>query len=202
MQTTFVLASLAGSALAGHVLNAAPILKRDLESLQPRQTDSSGSDTGACESAALDLLTSLPTPGPKIQSDAINNPQTGDPCSFSTPSSLSSDYSSYSEDLMSWYSDHKDDLQSVFSACSDLASLGGDVIDVCSTELPDGLGGSEATKTTDSSSSESTSEDSDSSSNTASSEDDNSTETSTGGAPRATGMAVAGLAAGIMAAVL
>src|SRR5688572_33465111 len=99
MQTTFVLASLAGSALAGHVLNAAPILKRDLESLQPRQTDSSGSDTGACESAALDLLTSLPTPRPPTQSAATNHPQTADPRSLRTPSSLSSHYSRSSADL-------------------------------------------------------------------------------------------------------
>ncbi|KAK0386000.1 hypothetical protein NLU13_5837 [Sarocladium strictum] len=212
MQTAFILASLAGSALAGHVLNAAPILKRDLEALQPRQTDSAGgsSNIEACQSAALDLLTSLPTPPPEIQSDAVNNAQTGDPCSFSTPSSLSAEYSSYSEKLMSWYSGHEDSIKSVADKCSDLASLGGDLLDVCSTQLPDGLGGSAATKTTDGDSKEtkasgaSTQETSSSGSgsSSASASQANNTQTSTGGAARATGMAVAGLAAGIMAAVL
>jgi hypothetical protein len=209
MQTTLLLATLASSALASHVLNAAPAFKRDLQAIAPRQTDSSGVGglTEECQSAALDLLQTLPTPAPKIQSDIIANPQTGDPCSFSTPSSLSKEYASYSSELMSWYSDKEKDISSAISACSDLASLGGDMLNVCSTEVPEGLAGSEATKTSDESSSETSTEESSNETSGSSSEDNTSasdeeaSETSTGGAARETGMAVAAIAA-VVAAVL
>jgi hypothetical protein len=210
MQTTFLLATLASSALASHVLNAAPAFKRDLQAIAPRQTDGAGVGglTEECQSAALDLLQTLPTPAPKIQSDIIANPQTGDPCSFSTPSSLSKEYASYSSELMSWYSDKEKDISSAISACSDLASLGGDMLNVCSTEVPEGLAGSEATKTSDESSSETSTEESSNETSGSSSGNDNTSasneeasETSTGGAARETGMAVAAIAA-VVAAVL
>ncbi|KAH8172245.1 hypothetical protein LIA77_09013 [Sarocladium implicatum] len=193
MQTTFILATLAGSVMASHVLHAAPALKRDLEAIQARATDTPDiSDiSDECRTAALDLVKTIPTPGPKIQSDALKNPQTGDPCDFSTPSSLSSEYSSYSEELVSWLSGHTAEVSSAYAACSDIADLGGDALAVCSTEIPE-LAGS-ATEGADSSS-----KTSDSSSDDKDKDGDN----STGAAPRATGMAMAAVAAGVFAAVL
>lgn len=204
MQTTFVLATLASSALASHILHAAPALKRDLENIQARATDTPEIPdiSDACRTAALDLIKTIPTPGPKIQSDAINNPQTGDPCDFSTPSSLSSEYSSYSEELVSWYSDHTADVSSAYEACSEIASLGGDALSVCSTDIPDMVAsptstGAGSAQTPGSNGSSSGSNDDDDQSND--DEDDNN---STAAAPRATGMAMAAVAAGVFAAVL
>jgi hypothetical protein len=86
-----------------------------------------------CATAALGLISSLPTPPPAIVSDAITNPQTN-PCSFSAPSSLSSDYSRYSSELLSWASANEDELASVISECPQISSYAS-MVPICSTEL-------------------------------------------------------------------
>ncbi|KAF7554248.1 hypothetical protein G7046_g6868 [Stylonectria norvegica] len=87
-------------------------MKRDL--LEARQTDSS--DITACTSALLDVYSSVPTPPAAIVDDIEKHPQT-DPCSFSTPASLSKQYASYSSEVMSWYSKNEDKISSALSEC-------------------------------------------------------------------------------------
>lgn len=120
---SIVIASLLATAVSANVnFMANPIMKRG--ALEPRQTGlpSLGDITPECQSAVLDLAQGIPTPAPEIVSDLLENPQT-DPCSFSTPASLSAEYSSYSADIMSWYGENSGDIMSAIKECPELAQF-------------------------------------------------------------------------------
>ncbi|KAJ4136480.1 hypothetical protein NW768_004093 [Fusarium equiseti] len=120
---SIVIASLLATAVSANVnFMANPIMKR--AALEPRQTGlpSLGDITPECQSAVLDLAKGVPTPAPEIVSDLLENPQT-DPCDFSTPASLSSEYSSYSADIVSWYAKNSEDIMSAVKECPELAQF-------------------------------------------------------------------------------
>jgi hypothetical protein len=216
MQTTFILATLAGSALA-NINMAHPMLKRSVNDLAPRQTDSGIPDISPeCQTAVLDVVKTLPTPPPEILSEEMKNPQqVTDPCKFTTPASLSDEYASYSSELLDWYNDNSKSLSSIFSLCSDLTAAAGDLVAFCSTDadVPTLIGGAGgATKTSGSSDAEETSSDSEktaseaekptgTSTDDSSSNEESTSSTSTGGAARETGFAIAALAAVVAAAL-
>lgn len=118
-----VIASLLATAVSANVnFMANPIMKR--AAIEPRQTGlpSLGDITPECQSAVLDLAQGVPTPAPEIVSDLLENPQT-DPCDFSTPASLSAEYSSYSADIISWYAKNSEDIMSAVKECPELAQF-------------------------------------------------------------------------------
>lgn len=117
-------------------------MKREI--LQPRQTDVTGGISTECQTALLEVYSSLPSPPPEILSDAIENPQT-DPCSFSTPASLSEEYASYQSEVLSWYSENEDEIQSVLEECPILSQYA-TMVPVCPTDLG-GAGGGSSTGT-------------------------------------------------------
>lgn len=118
-------------------------MKREV--LQPRQTDVTGGISTECQTALLEVYSSLPSPPPEILSDAIENPQT-DPCSFSTPASLADEYSSYSAEVVSWYAENEDEINSVLEACPILSQYA-TMVPVCPTDLGGAGGGAGASST-------------------------------------------------------
>jgi hypothetical protein len=108
---------------------AHPIMKRG--ALEARQTGlpSLGDISEECQSAVLDLAQGIPTPAPEIVSDLLENPQT-DPCSFSTPASLSSEYEAYSSSILSWYGKNQDDIMSAVKECPELSQFAS-LVPVC-----------------------------------------------------------------------
>ena len=134
---TAVLATAASANFMAHAE-----MKREL--LQPRATatDSSDGISTECQTALLDIYSSLPSPPPEIVSDAVEHPQT-DPCSFSTPASLSKEYASYSSEVVAWYSSNQGEIQSVLSECPILSQYA-TMVPVCETGA---AGGAVATAT-------------------------------------------------------
>ncbi|RGP76440.1 infection structure specific [Fusarium longipes] len=120
---SILIASLLATAVSANVnFMAHPIMKRG--ALEARQTGlpSLGDISEECQSAVLDLAQGIPTPAPEIVSDLLENPQT-DPCSFSTPASLSSEYGAYSSSILSWYGKNQDGIMSAVKECPELAQF-------------------------------------------------------------------------------
>ncbi|KAK2688577.1 uncharacterized protein FRV6_06670 [Fusarium oxysporum] len=141
---SIILTSLLATAVSANFM-AHPLMKRDL--LAPRATAPAvGGITGECQTAILDVYKTLPTPPPAIVSDLTKNPQT-DPCSFSTPASLSKDYASYSSQILSWYSKNEDEIKSALSECPELSQYA-TAVPVCATAALGGKGGSGDATTT------------------------------------------------------
>ncbi|KAL6913722.1 hypothetical protein ACHAPO_002179 [Fusarium lateritium] len=138
---SIVIASLLATAVSANVnFMANPIMKRG--ALEARQTGlpSLGDISEECQSAVLDIAQSVPTPAPEIVSDLLENPQT-DPCSFSTPASLSSEYGAYSSSIIAWYAKNQDDIMSAVKECPELAELAS-LVPVCeasATAVPSSL---------------------------------------------------------------
>lgn len=191
MQPQYLVVTFAAMAVASHNIMALPQVKREV--LQPRQTLSIPDISSECQSAALDVIGSIPTPPPALVSDVAENPQT-DPCStYEAPSSLSSDYASYSSEVISWYSSHESDLVSALSACPELSSYAS-LLPVCSTAYSGALSSIAAQTTGTATSSTAT--------NTPGAAGD-STSTTDNAAPRETGMALAAMAGfGLFAAAM
>lgn len=151
MQSKLILAFAAAASAQNFMAN--PLVRRNIDAsnLQPRQTlDADALDglSDDCQSAVMDIAQSIPTPPPAVLSDALENPQT-DACSLSVPSSLSSAYSSYEQQLSSWIGDNIEELVSVVGECPELASLTS-LVPVCSTDAGALLGGdTSATATAD-----------------------------------------------------
>ncbi|KAG8669412.1 hypothetical protein FPOAC2_08740 [Fusarium poae] len=127
---SIVIASLLATAVSANVnFMANPIMKRG--ALEARQTGlpSLGDISEECQSAVLDIAQGVPTPAPEIVSDLLENPQT-DPCSFSTPASLSSEYGAYSSSIIAWYAKNQDDIMSAVKECPELAELAS-LVPVC-----------------------------------------------------------------------
>ncbi|KLO98284.1 Uncharacterized protein Y057_13426 [Fusarium fujikuroi] len=70
-----------------------------------------------------------------------------DPCSFSTPASLSKDYASYSSQILSWYSKNEDEIKSALSECPELSQYA-TAVPVCATAALGGKGGGSEDATT------------------------------------------------------
>lgn len=139
MHSQLVIAALAASVSAsanlfpGHVA-----IRRDL--LVARQTDSATpSATGGlsdteCQASLLAIATELPIP----DGDLLDweQQQTGtDPCSVTeVPASLSSEYTSYTNAVLSWYSESSSELYAALSACPQYAGAVSEVA-VCTSDL-------------------------------------------------------------------
>ncbi|CEI69338.1 hypothetical protein FVEN_g3921 [Fusarium venenatum] len=138
---SIVIASLLATAVSANVnFMANPIMKRG--ALEARQTGlpSLGDISEECQSAVIDIAQGVPTPAPEIVSDLLENPQT-DPCSFSTPASLSSEYGAYSSSIIAWYAKNQDDIMSAVKECPELAELAS-LVPVCeasATAVPSSL---------------------------------------------------------------
>ncbi|KAJ4313775.1 hypothetical protein N0V84_009236 [Fusarium piperis] len=145
MQSKIVLVSLLASAVSaqGNFM-AHPQMKRDL--LAPRATDSVAGLDKECQEAIMEVYKTLPTPAPEIVKDLTEHPQT-DPCSFSTPASLSKEYASYSSEILGWYSKNEAEIKSALEECPALSKYA-DAVPICATGGA-GAGGAktEATKT-------------------------------------------------------
>ncbi|KAF7550632.1 hypothetical protein G7Z17_g5574 [Cylindrodendrum hubeiense] len=200
MQSKILLTTLLASAASANMnFMAHPNMKRELEA---RATATSGALSEECASALQEVYTDIPTPPAAIISDILSQTQT-DPCKFTTPASLSKQYSSYSEEVVSWYDDHSDDIESIYSECPALSAYATGSVDACET-------GSSGSSSDDSDSDSNTSDaaatasatgtsGADSASSTKSSTDS----TATGGASRQSGMAIAAVAvAGFVVALL
>lgn len=154
--STLVLATLAATVSA-----TLPLHKRYVEA---RQTDTptssadfpsaSASDDAACISAGNDietLLAAAPTVPADLESYAATatDLSTEDPCSYSFPSSLASEWSSFSSEYYSWFSASATaELSSALAACGtsvDLSDFG-----LCSTaaDVASATGASAAATTT------------------------------------------------------
>lgn len=129
MYSQFVIAALAATASAstnlfpGHVA-----IRRDL--LIARQTtDSGAAPTGTsgglsdseCQASLLSIATELPIPSGDLLEWEQSQAGT-DPCSVtSVPAALSSEYSSYTDAVLSWYSESSSELIAAISACPQYA---------------------------------------------------------------------------------
>ncbi|RSL97816.1 hypothetical protein CDV31_012882 [Fusarium ambrosium] len=143
MQSKIVLVSLLASAVSaqGNFM-AHPQMKRDL--LAPRATDSVAGLDKECQEAIMEVYKTLPTPAPEIVKDLTEHPQT-DPCSFSTPASLSKEYASYSSEVLGWYSKNEAEIKSALEECPALSKYA-NAVPICSDAA--GAGSAKATEAT------------------------------------------------------
>ncbi|KAL4722980.1 hypothetical protein ACLX1H_010220 [Fusarium chlamydosporum] len=135
---SIIVASLLATAVSANVnFMANPIMKR--AALEPRATDAAIPDlsdiSGECQTAILGLAKGIPTPAPEIMSDLLEHPQT-DPCDFSTPASLSSEYKAYSSEIISWYGKNVDGIMSAVKECPEIASLAS-MVPICEATATD-----------------------------------------------------------------
>ncbi|KAJ4142022.1 hypothetical protein NW754_014812 [Fusarium falciforme] len=144
MQSKIVLVSLLASAVSaqGNFM-AHPQMKRDL--LAPRATDSVAGLDKECQEAIMEVYKTLPTPAPEIVKDLTEHPQTN-PCSFSTPASLSKEYASYSSEVLGWYSKNEAEIKSALEECPALSKYA-NAVPICSDAAAAGGDKAEATKT-------------------------------------------------------
>lgn len=223
-----IVAALAASAAAFDPDEALahPQMKRAL--LEPRQTGLGGALGGlsdlspSCTSALLGLYTSLPTPPANLGQALRGNGGGGggngggggggnNPCSANLPSSLSSDFSSYSSDVRSWFDDNSAEVSSVFSSCSQISRYES-LLPVCVSSFIGGAaaGGNSASATATATTTDTSSGGSGASSSSTGSSGSESTSGSAGGsdssgagASREAGAAVMALVAvGVFAAAL
>lgn len=158
MYSQLLVAALAASVSANLVVPGHLPMRRELQNLA-RQTGSAASPSGtatsddACEGLALSLAASLPTAAPALESYEATYAAT-DPCSYSVPSSLSSDYSVYTDAFLSWYSASSAAVFSILSECPEYADEAATAIEVCSTAT--GLAAAGTTAASSGSASEST----------------------------------------------
>lgn len=117
-------------ASANHIAHPAHV-NRDLV---PRQTDALAG--AACASDLLSIAASIPTPpAALLQGDFAT---VTDPCSYSVPSSIASDFSAYSSELLSWASVNEPKLSAVISKCPEIAPQIAEASNslLCSTDPP------------------------------------------------------------------
>ncbi|PHH78123.1 hypothetical protein CDD82_3196 [Ophiocordyceps australis] len=132
---TLLLGLSASASAAVNFMAAMPHVRS--AALAPRQTGSQSMPPSECLSAAQEVLTTFPTPPAEIQSELIKLPQS-DPCSFKTPSSLSSQFAQFSSDVVEWMSMNQEKLND----CPALASF--NTIATC-TKAREGSNAADAT---------------------------------------------------------
>ncbi|KAK2614576.1 hypothetical protein N8I77_001387 [Diaporthe amygdali] len=139
MHSQLVIAALAAS-VSANIFPAHVPIRRDL--LVARQTDSStspsatsgGSSDEECQAELLSIATALPIPDDDLLNWEESQTDT-DPCSITdVPSSLTSQYSSYTDAVLSWYSASSSELLSALSACPQYADAASEV-QVCTSSL-------------------------------------------------------------------
>lgn len=139
---TFTLTALATLAhgAANHIAHPAHV-NRDLV---PRQTDALAG--AACAADLLSIAASIPTPPAALLEGDFAT--ITDPCSYTVPSSIASDYSVYSSQLLSWASVNEPKLSAAISKCPELAPQIAEASNslLCSTNPPV-LGGAVPTAT-------------------------------------------------------
>lgn len=81
--------------------------------VQPRQTD----DSTACDSAAEDIESTMPTPASDLYDFFYTSTGTGS-C-LSIPTSLTSEWNDYTSSEDAWYSASSDELSSFLDQCTD-----------------------------------------------------------------------------------
>ncbi|KAG6367015.1 hypothetical protein INS49_001197 [Diaporthe citri] len=139
MHSQLVIAALAASVSASaNLFPAHMAIRRDL--LVARQTESAtpsatgGPSDTECQASLLAIATELPIP----DGDLLDweQQQTGtDPCSVTeVPSSLSSEYTSYTDAVLSWYAESSSELYAAISACPQYAGAVSEVA-VCTSSL-------------------------------------------------------------------
>ncbi|KAM0332018.1 hypothetical protein ACHAQA_002284 [Verticillium albo-atrum] len=159
-------------------------------------------DLAECSSVAddvLPLLTSIPTPNSELARFILTESAivaADDQCTVpSVTGSLASEFTSYASALLSWQEGHISEFRSLWQACSDVPGIRDQV------DLPTGSGScarlaaqitGEADPTATDSSDSGSNDNESSSAGSGASESDNA-------APRETGRALAGLAAGCLA---
>lgn len=213
MHSQLVIAALAASVSASaNLFPGHQAVRRDL--LVARQTESTPSATGGlsdteCQATLLAIATELPMP----DGDLLDweQEQTGtDPCSVTqVPSSLASEYTSYTDAVLSWYAESSSELLAALSECPQYAGAVSEVA-VCTSSLTDltmatgtasgasatGTGSGSAASATGSSTGTATKSGSSSSTGTASGSASSSVETA--GAP----LREAGIVGAVLAGVL
>ncbi|ROW05199.1 hypothetical protein VSDG_00473 [Cytospora chrysosperma] len=158
-----------------------------------------------CEIALMSIAASLPTPAPALESYEETHEAT-DPCYYSVPSSLSSDYDSYTSSVYSWYSASSAALASILSTCPEYADDTSEAL--CSTAMVAAAtstsGASATATTTGTASSHSSMETHSSSSSSGSSSGSSSTTASSGSSTSAAafGSGASAREIGIVGAVL
>ena len=192
---------------------------RDALAYERHQTGDGGSpwDIGglspSCTKALLSVLRSLPTPPAELAS-AVLGGQGGvgaggghrDPCaSLTVPSTLSSEYSSYSTELSSWYEGHSQSVSSALSECPDLSEVASR-LPVCATSYlgaaQTGSGTGSTTPASNTATATTTTTATATTSDTTRTDTAAATTTTTDAAMRETARAVAGLVvAGVVAVV-
>lgn len=139
MHSQLVIAALAASVSASaNLFPAHMAIRRDL--LVARQTDSSDTPTATglsdteCQASLLAIATELPMPDGDLLE--WEQEQTGtDPCSITdVPSSLASEYTSYTDAVLSWYAESSSELYAALSACPQYAGAASEVA-VCTSSL-------------------------------------------------------------------
>lgn len=140
MHSQFVLAAFAATASASaNLFPAHMAIRRDL--LIARQTESTTAPTATsgdlsdseCQASLLAIATELPIPDGDLL-DWEQSQVGTDPCSVTDiPSSLSSQYTSYTDAVLSWYAESSSELYEAISACPQYAGAVSEV-QVC-TEL-------------------------------------------------------------------
>lgn len=140
MHSQLVIAALAASVSASaNLFPGHQAIRRDL--LLARQTESSaptatsgGLSDAECQATLLSIATELPVPDGDLLAWEQSQTDT-DPCSLTdVPSSLSSQYTSYTNDVLSWYAESSSELFSAFSACPQYAGAVSEVA-VCTSSL-------------------------------------------------------------------
>lgn len=149
MHSQFVIAALAATASASaNLFPAHMAIRRDL--LIARQTESTTAPTATsgdlsdseCQASLLAIATELPIPDGDLL-DWEQSQAGTDPCSVTEiPSSLSSQYTSYTDAVLSWYAESSSELYEAISACPQYAGAVSEV-QVC-TELTTTSGSSSA----------------------------------------------------------
>lgn len=150
MHSQFVIAALAATASASANLFPGHIaIRRDL--LIARQTESTAAPTATsgglsdseCQVSLLAIATELPIPDGDLL-DWEQSQAGTDPCSItSIPASLSSQYTSYTDAVLSWYSESSSELYEAISACPQYAGAVSEV-QVC-TDLTMASGSTSST---------------------------------------------------------
>ncbi|KAK3352539.1 hypothetical protein B0T25DRAFT_542207 [Lasiosphaeria hispida] len=125
------------TALAATALAATPAFPghlADRAALQARQTDAGGAT--ACLGALLSVYSTIPTPPPSLI-DFGESASLVNPCSFTVPASLSSDFEKYESEMSSWASVNGPQISSALGECPEYSSLIDQVPEVCTTRDAD-----------------------------------------------------------------
>ncbi|KAI3397394.1 hypothetical protein diail_10845 [Diaporthe ilicicola] len=132
MHSQLFVVALAASVSANLFPAHVPIKREHLVARQTDAPTATGSSDADCQATLLSIATELPMPDDDLLSWEEAQTAT-DPCSISdVPSSLSSDYTSYTDAVLSWYSASSSELLAALSACPQYAGAASEV-QVCTS---------------------------------------------------------------------